>query len=310
VSLLAALRDSRPELEVRHAAGVPINATEAAGIPEALECCDGAQAILLCLGEAAGMSGEAASRADPVLPGRQRLLAESVLQRARAQRTPVIAILFSGRPLIVPWLAQQADALLAAWFPGSEAGHALLDVLSGRIGPVGRTPMSWPRALGQVPIFFGQRQGGRPADPKDFFTSKYLDVPNEPLYPFGHGLSYTRFRCSNLRLGAPTVRIADSLEVQVDVSNEGDCAGEETLFLFMRDPIAAIARPVLELRGWTRIALAAGESSTASLRLAASDLGQLGAAPQRGLEPGEIELLVGPCADRTRLLSISVRLEA
>lgn len=310
VSLLAALRDSRPELEVRHAAGVPIDATEAAGIPEALECCDGAQAILLCLGEAAGMSGEAASRADPVLPGRQRLLAESVLQRARAQRTPVIAILFSGRPLIVPWLAQQADALLAAWFPGSEAGHALLDVLSGRIGPVGRTPMSWPRALGQVPIFFGQRQGGRPADPKDFFTSKYLDVPNEPLYPFGHGLSYTRFRCSNLRLGAPTVRIADSLEVQVDVSNEGDCAGEETLFLFMRDPIAAIARPVLELRGWTRIALAAGESSTASLRLAASDLGQLGAAPQRGLEPGEIELLVGPCADRTRLLSISVRLEA
>ena len=146
------------------------------------------------------MSGEAASRVDPGLPGQQRALAEAVMERARASKVPVVAVLFSGRPLAVPWLAEQADALLAAWFLGSEAGNAVAEILTGRTSPSGRTPISWPRAVGQVPIFFGQRPSGRPVNPADPFTSCYLDVSNDPLYPFGHGLTYGRCTLANLRV--------------------------------------------------------------------------------------------------------------
>ena len=121
------------------------------------------------------MSGEAASRAHPGLPGRQRELAEAVLQRAAARAIPVIAVLFSGRPLVVPWLAERASALLAAWFPGCEAGHALADILTGRLSPSGRTPITWPRAVGQIPLYFGQRHGGRPVHPVGPFSSRYID---------------------------------------------------------------------------------------------------------------------------------------
>ena len=180
---------------------------------QALELCAQAHAIVLCLGEAAAMSGEAASRAHPHLPGRQRHLAESVFERARALRKPVIVILFSGRPLIVPWLVERADAVIAAWFPGSEAGNGIADVLTGRVSPSGRTPVTWARNLGQVPLFYAARPTGRPADPNDHYTSKYLDSPNDPLFPFGHGLTYGRFVLSNLRLE------------QGDVARERDADG-------------------------------------------------------------------------------------
>src|SRR5580692_2568879 len=200
VSVVAGLRAVLPEAEVMHAAGVAIESEDVSGIPAALDLCAAADAILLCVGEAATMSGEAASRAHLGLPGKQRQLAEAVFARAHAAAKPVIVVLFSGRPLVVPWLVEQADAVLAAWFLGSEAGHAIGDVVTGRGCPSGRTPVTWPRTAGQVPIFFGQRPGGRPADPKDHYTSKYLDVPNAPLFAFGHGLSYGRFTLSNLRV--------------------------------------------------------------------------------------------------------------
>ncbi len=130
------------------------------------------------------MSGEAASRAHLDLPGKQREFAEAVFEQARAAAKPVIVVLFSGRPLVVPWLVEKADAVLAAWFLGSEAGNAIGDVLTGRVSPSGRTPVTWARAAGQIPIFFGERPTGRPANPQDHYTSKYLDVPNEPLFPF------------------------------------------------------------------------------------------------------------------------------
>ena len=157
------------------------------------------------------MSGEAASRAHPELPGEQRALAEAVLERARRDRIPVVAVLFCGRPLIVPWLMERADALLIAWFPGTEAGNAIADVLTGRVSPSGRTPLTWPRALGQIGLFYGQRNSGRPENPKDHFTSKYLDSPNSPLIPFGFGLTYGRFAYTNLTVTPgnalrPTIR--------------------------------------------------------------------------------------------------------
>jgi beta-glucosidase len=265
---------------------------------------------VLCLGEAAIMSGEAASRAYPELPGRQRELAQAVFERAASSATPVIAILFSGRPLVIPWLAEQADAVLAAWFLGTEAGNAIADVIGGRVSPSGRTPMSWPRAIGQIPVFFGQRPTGRPMNANDHYTSKYLDLPNEPLYPFGHGLSYGRFVYDKLRVSPDTVGREQRIDVEVDLRNEGAHAAEETVFLFVRDKVASIARPLLELKGCAKIRLAPGESGTVRLALPAAALAFPGPTFEPLFEPGEVEILVGPAADRGCLLSKTIQLAA
>jgi beta-glucosidase len=306
VSVVAGLRQGLPAIEILHAPGVAIDGEDRAGISPAVDLCSGAGAILLCLGEAAKMSGEAASRAHPELPGQQRALAEAVFQRARTLGVPVTVILFSGRPLVVPWLAEQADALLAAWFLGCEAGNAITDVVTGRVSPSGRTPITWPRALGQVPIFFAQRPSGRPADPKDRFTSKYLDVPNEPLYSFGHGLTYGRFTLTNLRVTPTSVTAEERIEVRVYVTNWGRRAAEETVFLFTHDPIASVARPLLELKGFAKIALRPAETGTVEILLPASELRFAGPDLRPVFEPGDVEILVGPCADRSRLLIGSV----
>ena len=308
VTVLAGLREGMPEAEIVHAAGVAIDSADRSGIATAVALCDDAEAIVLCLGESAAMSGEAASRAFPELPGQQRALAESILEAGRELGVPVIVVLFSGRPLVVPWLADAADALLAAWFLGSEAGHAIADVLTGSVSPSGRTPISWPRALGQVPIFFGQRPSGRPADAKDPFTSKYLDAGNEPLYHFGHGLSYGRCEFANLRVSPGTATEADIVSVDIDVTNHGRHACEETVFLFTRDKVASVARPLLDLKGFAKAHLQPGRTQTVHLRLAASELRFLGVDLSSVFEPGEVEVLAGPSAERSRLLAVTIRL--
>jgi beta-glucosidase len=302
VTVLAGLRQGLPGTQIVSAPGVDILGEDRSRIAAAVALCEGADAILLCLGEAAMMSGEAASRALPDLPGQQRALAEAVFKRARAQGTRVTVVLFSGRPLIVPWLAENADALLAAWFLGSEAGNAISDVLTGRTSPSGRTPITWPRALGQVPIFYGERPSGRPADSKDHFTGKYLDTPNEPLYPFGHGLSYGRFTLANLRVTPDRVMESETIAIRVDVTNSGKRTAEETVFLFTHDKLASVARPKLELKGLGKITLQPGETGTLTLNLPGADLRFLGLDLEPVFEPGEVEILVGACADRSRLL--------
>jgi beta-glucosidase len=248
------------------------------------------------------MSGEAASRTELDLPGQQRVFAQAVFDCASARDIPVIVVLFSGRPLIVPWLFERADAVLAAWFLGSEAGSAIADVLSGRVSPGGRTPVSWPRALGQVPVFFGQRPSGRPANPNDHFTSKYLDCPNDPLFAFGHGLTYGHFTYSNLRVTPERVRETETLQISVDLHNDGARAAEETVFLFTRDTLAPVARPLLELKGFAKVTLEPGQTGNVSLRLAASELRFLDEQLKSVFDPGEVEILVGPSAERARLL--------
>jgi beta-glucosidase len=220
----------------------------------------------------------------------------------------VIVVLFSGRPLVVPWLIDKADAVLAAWFPGSEAGNAIADVITGRVSPSGRTPVTWARAVGQIPIFFGERRGGRPADPKDHYTSKYLDVPNEPLFPFGYGLTYGKFALSNLRVTPREVEDIDTMQIRVDVRNVGAHAAQETVFLFTHDKVASVARPLLELKGFAKIDLRPGESGTVALSLRATDLRFLGLDLEPVFEPGEVEILVGPCADRSQLLVATIAL--
>jgi beta-glucosidase len=308
VSVVAGLRGMLGESRVQYQSGVEIDGENVAGIAGALELCAHAEAILLCVGESAAMSGEAASRAHLGLPGRQRQMAEAVLERARALRKSVIVVLFSGRALVVPWLIERADAVLAAWFPGSEAGNAIADLIMGRISPSGRTPVSWPRAIGQVPLFYGQRPSGRPGDSMDRFTSKYLDAPETPLIAFGHGLTYGEFTLSNLRATADRVTENDTLEIRVDVANGGARTADETVFLFTRDKLASVARPLLELKGFGKIRLNPGQSGTVTIFLDANELRFLGPDLEPVFEPGEVEILVGPCADRSRLLVATIHL--
>jgi len=310
VTVLEGLRAALPQAEILHAVGVEIESTDVGGIAGGVNQCAGAEAVILCLGEAAVMSGEASSRAHLGLPGIQRRLAEAVFEAAQRVGVPVIVVLFSGRPLIVPWLVERAGAVLAAWFLGSEAGNAIADVLTGRVSPSGRTPVTWPRAAGQVPIFFSERPSGRPFNPSDRFTTKYLDVANDPLFPFGFGLTYGRFEYSNLRLSTGTIGIADALSIEVDVVNRGSREAQETVFLFVHDKVASISRPKLELKDFGKITLAPGKSGTVSFSLRGSELRFLGLNLQPVFEPGEVEILVGPCADRSQMLAATIQLVA
>lgn len=295
--------------EILHARGVDIQSEDTSGMVAAVLLCDQADAVVLCVGEAANMSGEAASRAHLGLPGKQRMLAEAVFERAKHIGKRVIVVLFSGRPLVVPWLFEQADAVIAAWFLGSEAGNAIADILTGHVSPSGRTPIAWPRAVGQIPVFFGERPTGRPASPTDHYTSTYLDVPNEPLFPFGYGLTYGQFALSNLRVGPTQVKETETIEVRVDVTNQGARAAEETVFIFIHDKVASVTRPLLELKGFGKIALQPGASGTVTLHVPATELRFPGRDLAPVFEPGEVEILVGPCADRTKLLQASVHLQ-
>ncbi len=309
VTVLGGLREALPSAQVVQAEGVSIAGADTTAIDAALELIEHSDVVVLCLGEAAEMSGEAASRAHPELPGAQRAFAEAVLDRARASQVRVVAVLFCGRPLIVPWLVERADAVLIAWFPGTEAGNGIADVLIGRVSPSGRTPITWPRALGQIPLFHAQRNSGRPENPQDHFTSKYLDSPSSPLIPFGFGLTYGRFAYANLRVNPATATTDDSIEVSVEVTNEGARPAEETVFLFIRDCVASVSRPMLELKGVAKIALEPGETGTVRLQLPASELRFLGVDLAPVLEPGEFEVRVGPCADPALLLSSRLMLE-
>jgi beta-glucosidase len=310
VTVLEGLRNALPQAQILHSAGVAIESADSSGIAGGVDQCAVADAIILCLGEAAVMSGEASSRAHIGLPGIQRRLAEAVFERAQRSATPVIVILFSGRPLVVPWLVERANAVLAAWFLGSEAGNAIADVLTGQESPSGRTPVTWPRAAGQVPIFFCERPSGRPFDAQDKFTSKYLDVANEPLFPFGFGLTYGRFELSNLRLSSSAIGINDEVTIQVDVVNRGAREAQETVFLFTHDKVASVSRPKLELKGFVKISLPPGKIGTVTLSLRAAELCFLDMHLKPVFEPGEIEILVGPYADRTQLLAASIQLVA
>jgi beta-glucosidase len=302
VAVREGLAAALPGTEIAYAPGVAIAGTDVSGIAAALECCRSAEFIILCLGEAASMSGEAASRANPGLPGAQAALADAIFDLGK----PVVLLLSSGRPLMITRAAERARAVAATWFLGAEAGRAIAEVLTGRFNPVGRLPVTWPRDIGQVPIYFSRRPSGRPAAADNPYTSKYLDIPAEPLFYFGHGLSYSRFMLSNLRAGKLEFHPGDNLTIAVDAVNLGPTTGEATVFLFIRDVVASIARPRFELRGVRKIVLDPGEEGTVRFELAASGFSFPGKDWQPVLEPGEFLIFAGLSADPQQMLSITL----
>jgi beta-glucosidase len=302
VSILQGLTAALPHCRIESAPGVEVSGADTRGIAAAIECCREAEVVVLCVGEEHGMSGEASSRADLGLPGQQRALAEAALDLGK----PVVAVLTSGRPLVVPWLFERADAVLASWFLGTEGGNAIADVLTGAFNPSGRIPLTWPRHAGQVPIFYAQRPSGRPFKPGERFSSGYLDVPATPQFAFGHGLSYSSFTLRDLKCSPRRVKPGGRIDIAVTVHNESAAAGEATLFMFVRDVVATIARPVLELKGVRRAALRPGEQRRLRWKLPVAALAFVGAELEPVLEPGQFDIHVGQSADPSGLLSDSI----
>jgi beta-glucosidase len=301
-TILHGLKTALPNADIRHVKGVEIEGGDQSGIANAVDLAKQSDTIILSLGETKDMTGEAHSRGRIELPGHQRALAEAVFALGK----PVIVILSHGRPIAAPWLFERAEAVLATWFLGSEAGHGIADVMTGAWNPNAKLCVTWPYDGGQIPIFHSQRSTGRPANPEVYFSTRHTDLPIEPQFPFGHGLSYTRFALSGLKV-QPEFTEGDTVAVAIDVLNEGSVAGEETLFLFLRDPVASVARPVLELKSFAKAILNPGERKTVSLTLNPADFEFLGRDLKPRFEPGAFEISVGQSADRTKLLTAKIQ---
>lgn len=295
VSVLAGLRAVAPNVRLVHERAVSVDTASApgtaAGIARAVAAARGADAVLLVLGERGDQTGEATSRASLELPGAQLQLAQAVARAARGK--PVVAVLLNGRPLATPWLADGVPALVESWYLGVEHGHALADVLFGDANPSGKLPVTIPYATGQVPIHHDRKNTGRPPRATEHYTSKYQDVPWTPLYPFGHGLSYTTFRYANLRVARETVAAGEPVTVTVEVTNAGARAGDEVAQLYLRDDVASVTRPVRMLRGFQRLSLAPGETRAVTFTLAPEHLALNGRDMRRVVEPGTFTVWAG-----------------
>jgi beta-glucosidase len=258
-------------------------------IEEAKKVAADADVVVVALGEARNMYGEAASRSEIRIPKVQR----DLLKAMKSTGKKVVLLVFNGRPLVLTEEAELADAILIAWAPGSEGGNAVADVVFGEWNPSGKLPMSFPRNEGQIPIFYGHKSTGRPLDLENWFTSRYLDVSNEPLYRFGYGLSYTQFKYEDLKLSSTNAKLGQKIRASVNVINAGDRAGEETVQLYIRDVVASATRPVLELRGAKKVWLRPGEKKRVEFELADDDLKFWDAELKWVSEPGEFKVFVG-----------------
>ena len=260
-------------------------------IAEAVAAAQSADVVVAVVGESQGMTGEAASRADLGLPGRQL----DLLKALKATGKPLVVVLMNGRPLALPWEDQNADAILETWFAGTQGGHAVADVLFGAYNPAGKLTATFPRAVGQVPIYYNHKNTGRPyaGDKLDKYKSRYLDLPNDPLYPFGYGLSYTTFSISKPTLSAAAMPMSGALDVTATVQNTGPADGEEVVQLYLRDVVGTSSRPVQELKGFQKVLLKKGESRTLTFHLTVEDLKFYNNDLQFVAEPGEFQVMVG-----------------
>lgn len=256
---------------------------------EAVAAARRSDVVVAVLGESLGMSGEAASRSDIGIPASQRLLLEALVATGK----PVVLVLVSGRPLTLLWENDHVEAMLMAWAPGTEAGRAIADVLFGIYNPAGKLTATFPRTVGQIPLYYNHLPTGRPpqADPK--FASKYLDIPNEPLFPFGYGLSYTSFVYGDVEVSDSSLRGDEQLKVGVMVSNSGSLPGEEVVQLYLSDPVASISRPVKELKGFQKIMLQPGEKKMVEFVIRNEDLKFFNSNLQYDWESGEFVVHVG-----------------
>jgi beta-glucosidase len=303
VSLLEGIQAAvSPSTRVTHAEGVKLavgprsfvnelkfETTDRSGLPAAVEAARKADVVVLAIGEDGFQTGEGRSQADVGLKGLQ----EELLREVVAANPKVVVVLMNGRPLAIPGVDASAPAIVEAWHLGSEAGHAVADVLFGAHNPSGKLPVSFPRHVGQLPLYYNHKNTGRPDPTPLVFWSHYADVPNTPLYPFGFGLSYTTFSYSDVRLSAAEIPRDGTLQASVTVTNSGARAGTETVQLYVRDLVGSVTRPVKELKGFRKVELAPGQSKEVTFTLTASDLAFYGADGRWQAEPGAFKVFLG-----------------
>ncbi len=296
ITVLQGLKEANPSGQIIVTKGCAIDDRDNSGFAEALESAKNADVVVVVAGEAAMMSGEATSRTNISLPGLQEQLIEALSKIGK----PVVVVLMNGRPLTLANVAAASTAMLETWWLGTESGHAIADVLYGAYNPSGKLPMSFPRSVGQIPVFYNYKSTGRPYDPNSKWNSRYIDEVNAPLYPFGFGLSYTTFEC-----GLPTVTAAQqSLKVSATVKNTGPIAGEEVVQLYVRDLVGSVTRPVKELKGFRKIMLQPGESQAITFELTKKDLSFYRKDMSFGFEPGEFEIMVGGNSEDVKRVKI------
>ena len=286
VSVLDGVKNKIGASKVVYSKGCDANCADTADFADAVAKAKSADFTILVVGESAAMSGEAASRTSLDLPGKQLDLVKAI----HATGKPYAVVLMNGRPLTINWLAENSPAILETWFGGTEGGNAVADVLFGDVNPAGKLPITFPRSVGQIPIFYNMANTGRPMDPANKYSSKYIDSPNTPLYPFGYGLSYTKFALSNLRLNAVKIKPNGSVNVTVDVENVGARDGAEVVQVYIRDMVASVTRPVRELKGFERVVLKAGEKKSVTFTLTPAELGFYNMQKKFVVEAGEFRV--------------------
>ncbi len=272
---------------------------------EALAVARRSDVIVAALGEASEMSGESSCRTNLEMTDTQRVLLEELLKTGK----PVVLVLFAGRPLVLNWEQENVPAILNAWFSGSEAGFAIADVLFGDVNPSGKLTMTFPKSVGQIPMHYNHKNTGRPLGKGEWFTkfkSNYIDVDNDPLYPFGYGLSYTSFEYSPVTLSASETTAAEGLTASVTVTNTGKAAGKEVVQLYIRDLVGSVTRPVRELKGFDKIELAPGESKTVTFDITEETLSFYRQDMTFGTEPGDFHVFIGGSSTTENMASFTL----
>ncbi|OZI24038.1 beta-glucosidase [Bordetella genomosp. 9] len=279
--------------------------TPAQLIDEAVAAARQADVVVAVVGESQGMAHEASSRSDIVIPDSQARL----LRALKATGKPLVIVLMNGRPLALGWENDNADAMLETWFAGTEGGNAVADVLFGDYNPSGKLPMTFPRSVGQIPIYYSHLNTGRPFDPAhpDKYTSRYFDAPNGPLFPFGYGLSYTRFELSPVTLSSAEMPRNGTVQASVTVTNTGQRDGATVVQLYLQDPVASISRPVKELKHFEKVMLKAGESRKVSFTIDEDDLSFYNAQLHYGAEPGAFNVYVGLDSEDVKQAGFTLR---
>jgi beta-glucosidase len=289
VTVLEGIKNKISPEKVQYAEGCKIQGNLSSKIDKAVDAAKKADVAIVVVGESAGMSGEASSRSSLDLPGRQNDLVKGVYEAG----VPTVVVLMSGRPLSIPWIAENIPAILETWQLGVQCGNAIADVIFGDYNPGGKLPVTFPRTVGQVPIYYNHKNTGRPPTAEKF-TSKYMDIPITPQFPFGFGLSYTKFAFSDLRVSTEKVSNATKISASVAVQNIGDQTGDEVVQLYVQDVVASMTRPVKELKRFQRITLQPNEKKLVDFQLDANELGFYNQNLQYVVEPGQFKIWIGP----------------
>jgi beta-glucosidase len=284
--------------DILYAKGCNINDSLITGFQEAINAAKNADVVVMAVGETFDMSGEAKSRANIGLPGVQEQLIKAIQETGK----PVVVLIMAGRPLVFNYTAQNVKSIAYTWWLGSEAGNAIADVLFGDYNPSGKLTMSFPRSVGQIPVYYNYYNTGRPAVGNNtHYRSAYLDLPNSPQYAFGHGLSYTSFKYDQLSLDKTSLSKDEKIKVSFKLTNTGKYDGEEVVQLYLKDEVAQPIRPVKELKDFKKVALKAGETKEISFLIDQSKLSFYNDNLEVITQPGDFKLMVGSASDDIRL---------